>query len=286
MGTLTLGEALDAGLSWWQVDLKTERERNLKQQEEAFAKLRARGRIKSDKSNEDLDLFSHCDIHGRYQIREKRVVNGVEEMYSLPSVAGCVKCLRARLSKSNIGAGMDSFGKRFTECRLKNYLIEDGGVVHAGKKEARAAAVEYTKAFIAGDRKNLMLFGMPGNGKSHIAAAIARALIERGSNAMMIKANSFINNYHGAPFDKKDDYVRMFNNVDFLVIDELDKVSKTEASINAIFALIDERDMQMLPTAIISNCTMESIKLIIGVPAFDRLNSGAVKIKFNWESNR
>lgn len=280
MGALTLGEALNRA-GWQSIcgdPLDEERYKS--------ALERAKKRGAASGLEDESGIYGECESHGRYTIARKVKYRGAVGLRYVTGFTGCIKCHNIALSKLNVGAGMDSFGKRFAECTLKNYLIEDDGVVHAGKKEARAAAVEYTKAFLAGDKKNLMLFGMPGNGKSHIAAAIARALIERGGNAMMIKANSFINNYHGAPFDKKDDYVRTFNNVDFLVIDELDKVSKTEASMNALFALIDERDMQMLPTAIISNCTLESIKLIIGVPAFDRLNSGAVKIKFNWESNR
>lgn len=280
MGTLTFGEALSCA-GW---DSVCNKPINGEGYKAALERAKKRGAVSG--LEDESGIYGECEVHGRYMIAEKVKYRGAVDLRYVTGFTGCIKCHNISLSKSNIGAGMDSFGKRFAECTLKNYLIEDGGAVHIGKKEARAAAVEYTKAFIAGDKRNLMLFGMPGNGKSHIAAAIARALIERGSNAMMIKANSFINNYHGAPFDKKDDYVRTFNNVDFLVIDELDKVSKTEASMNALFALIDERDMQMLPTAIISNCTMESIKLIIGVPAFDRLNSGAVKIKFNWESNR
>lgn len=102
-------------------------------------------------------------------------------------------------------------------------------------------------ALCAGDRwleegANLILFGPPGGGKSHLAAAIGLALVEQGWRVLYARTTDLVQRLQvarrelslEAAIDKLDKY-------HLLILDDLAYVTKDQAETSALFELISAR---------------------------------------------
>jgi DNA replication protein DnaC len=112
-------------------------------------------------------------------------------------------------------------------------------------------------ALCAGDRwldegANLILFGPPGGGKSHLAAAIGLALVEKGYRVLYTRTTDLVQRLQvarreltlEAAIDRLDKY-------HLLILDDLAYVTKDQAETSVLFELISARYEQrsMLITA-------------------------------------
>ena len=89
---------------------------------------------------------------------------------------------------------------------------------------------------------NLLLFGPPGSGKSHVAAALGRALVENGYRVLFIRTTDIVQRLQAerqalqlaAAITKLDRF-------DLLIFDDLSYVSKDQAETSVLFELIAAR---------------------------------------------
>jgi DNA replication protein DnaC len=89
---------------------------------------------------------------------------------------------------------------------------------------------------------NLLLFGPPGSGKSHVAAALGRALVENGYRVLFMRTTDIVQRLQAerqalqlaAAIAKLDRF-------DLLVLDDLSYVSKDQAETSVLFELIAAR---------------------------------------------
>ncbi len=102
-------------------------------------------------------------------------------------------------------------------------------------------------ALTSGDRwldegANLILFGPPGGGKSHLAAAIGLALVENGYRVLYTRTTDLVQRLQVArreltlesAIDKLDKY-------HLLILDDLAYVTKDQAETSVLFELISAR---------------------------------------------
>lgn len=102
-------------------------------------------------------------------------------------------------------------------------------------------------ALISGDRwldegANLILFGPPGGGKSHLAAAIGLGLVENGYRVLYTRTTDLVQRLQiarreltlEAAIDKLDKY-------HLLILDDLAYVTKDQAETSVLFELISAR---------------------------------------------
>ncbi|MGN8172535.1 IS21-like element helper ATPase IstB [Agrobacterium sp. 22117] len=90
---------------------------------------------------------------------------------------------------------------------------------------------------------NILMFGPPGGGKSHLAAAIGLALIENGWRVLFTRTTDLVQKLQVArrelqlesAIDKLDKY-------DLLILDDLAYVTKDQAETSVLFELISARD--------------------------------------------
>jgi DNA replication protein DnaC len=89
---------------------------------------------------------------------------------------------------------------------------------------------------------NLLLFGPPGSGKSHVAAALGRALVENGYRVLFMRTTDIVQRLQAerqalqlaAAIAKLDRF-------DLLILDDLSYVSKDQAETSVLFELIAAR---------------------------------------------
>ena len=103
------------------------------------------------------------------------------------------------------------------------------------------------KALCAGDAwleqgANLMLFGPPGGGKSHLAAAIGLALVENGYRVHFTRTTDLVQRLQVARRELAlEAAINKLNKYHLLILDDLAYVTKDQAETSVLFELISAR---------------------------------------------
>ena len=108
-------------------------------------------------------------------------------------------------------------------------------------------------------KNGLLLVGGYGNGKTHLAAAVTHALIDRGLPVLFGTYIAHLDNIR-REFDntQKESYLAKMKVTPVLVIDDLGKEKKTEWTRQTLFDVINFRYEHMLPTIITTNLCEQS----------------------------
>jgi DNA replication protein DnaC len=103
------------------------------------------------------------------------------------------------------------------------------------------------KALCAGDAwleqgANVMLFGPPGGGKSHLAAAIGLALVENGYRVHFTRTTDLVQKLQLARRELAlESAIDKLNKYHLLILDDLAYVTKDQAETSVLFELISAR---------------------------------------------
>jgi len=142
-----------------------------------------------------------------------------------------------------------------------------------------------------GKGANLLLFGPPGGGKSHLAAALGLALIENGWRVLFTRTTELVQKLQVARRELNlEAAINRLDRFDLLVLDDLAYVTKDQAETSVLFELISARyeRRSMLITA---NQPFGEWNKVFPDPAMtlaaiDRLVHHATIIEMNVESYR
>ena len=142
-----------------------------------------------------------------------------------------------------------------------------------------------------GKGANLLLFGPPGGGKSHLAAAIGLALIENGWRVLFTRTTDLVQKLQVARSELNlEAAINRLDRFDLLVLDDLAYVTKDQAETSVLFELISARyeRRSMLITA---NQPFGEWNRVFPDPAMtlaaiDRLGHHATIVEMNVESYR
>ena len=89
---------------------------------------------------------------------------------------------------------------------------------------------------------NILLFGPPGGGKSHLAAAIGLALIENGWRVLFTRTTDLVQKLQVARRELQlESAIEKLDKFDLLILDDLAYVTKDQAETSVLFELICAR---------------------------------------------
>ncbi len=140
--------------------------------------------------------------------------------------------------------------------------------------------------------QSMILCGLPGTGKNHLACAIANHIIRHhAKSAMIIKASEAIGQvketYHRESKQTERSVVQAFILPDLLILDEIGIGFGSEAERMILFSIVDARYERMKPTLLLSNLDMDGMKAYAGERVIDRMKeNGGKLLVFDWESHR
>lgn len=147
-----------------------------------------------------------------------------------------------------------------------------------------------TGEFLA-DATNVLCFGLPGTGKSHVAAAVGNALIQQGHSVLFTPTFQLVQQLLAAKRDLElPRAMRKLDNFELIILDDIGYVQQSAEEIEVLFTLLAER-YERRSLLITSNLVFSEWDQIFKNPmttaaAIDRLVHHSVILEFSVESYR
>ena len=138
---------------------------------------------------------------------------------------------------------------------------------------------------------NVLLFGPPGVGKSHLACALGHALIDAGRRVLFTRCGDLVQRLQAARRDLRlPQELAKLDRFDLLILDDLSYVRRDQAETSVLFELISER-YERKSLAITANTPFSQwgdvfVDPAMTLAAVDRLVHHSTILEMNVESYR
>lgn len=178
---------------------------------------------------------------------------------------------------------------RFKDRTLKNFIAET---------PAQAAALAFAVAY-ADDFDNVMqtgrcamFVGLPGTGKTHLAAGIGLRLMQRDKRSVLFTTvmraiRGIKDTWTKGSETSETQAIEALVYPDLLILDEVGVQFGSETEKLMLFDVLNERYEKRKPCLLLSNLAIDDVKAFLGERVFDRLREdGGEAVAFDWESYR
>ena len=240
---------------------------------------------------------ANCPEHGEYAAIFRK---GNETPTGCPACADArqreqdaeaQKALAAKIAAERLERKL---GAALIPVRFREKSFDDYVTATAKQKKALAVCREYAENFPehcdAG--RCLLLLGNVGTGKTHLAAAIANHVMRNTTATAVYRTVGGILQHIKGSYDRQSEYTESqafaaYTGPHLLVIDEVGATKPTEFELATLFAIINGRYEEQLPTIVISNLPGTELAGALGERCVDRLREGGgIAVGFDWESAR
>lgn len=139
--------------------------------------------------------------------------------------------------------------------------------------------------------ENLLVFGLPGRGKSHLVCAVGHELVLRGHRVLFVSTNLLVQRLLAAKRDLAlEKELRRLDRFDLLILDDLGYVQQDRDEMEVLFTLLAER-YERRSVAITSNLVFSQWDRIFKDPmttaaAIDRVVHHSIIVEMTGPSIR
>jgi DNA replication protein DnaC len=125
------------------------------------------------------------------------------------------------------------------------------------------------------DGRGYLAYGNPGNGKSHLAAAVANRELEKGNQVIFINVPTLFielkDTYNKDNDESEKKILDKLMTCKLLILDDLGSEKKSEWTEQTIYTIINARYNMDKPIIVTTNCNLSELAEKIGTRALDRL---------------
>ena len=152
----------------------------------------------------------------------------------------------SKMSKRNLNYKFDNFSSNTSNKKVLDNLKN------------------YSEKLVNGiEKKGLVLVGNNGVGKTHLACSIANKLIENGTPVIygtLINLLAELRNSYDTDNNISEmEIIKLYENVDLLIIDDLGKEKPSEWGLEKLFTIVNSRYENNLPVIITTNYNQNSL---------------------------
>lgn len=135
----------------------------------------------------------------------------------------------------------------------------------------------------------LILSGLPGTGKSHLAGAVLQAIMPERCGLYTTCMNvirSVRGTWRKDSERSENAVLNAYAQTPLLVLDEVGVQYGTDGEQTILFDVLDRRYREMMPTIFLTNQAKDGFKQFIGERVYDRLTETCRWVSFDWQSYR
>ena len=159
-----------------------------------------------------------------------------------------------------------------------------------GQKNAKSGCVKFARDFLEGSVRNLIMVGRTGTGKTHLACAVARNVLNQQKYARYITsedmANEIANSWKKMD-DNEEQAVYRFTEYDLLILDEYGLHDRFENRLQLVHKVLYSRYDEGKSTMLISNMTLAELQKDLVGRLWSRFqHDGLTLIECNWADQR
>lgn len=192
--------------------------------------------------NDAQEYWNEYDLKKLKLLEEEKKLELMQEFSK--KVEKIIK--NSKMSKRNLSYKFDNFEPNNSNRKVFNNLKN------------------YSEELLNGiEKKGLILVGNNGGGKTHLACSIANKLIENGIPVIYgTLINLFAelrNSYDTYNNISEMEIIKLYENVELLIIDDLGKEKPSEWGLEKLFTIINSRYEKNLPVIIITNYNQNSL---------------------------
>lgn len=183
-----------------------------------------------------------------YDLKKLRMLEEEKKLELMQEFSNKVEKIikNSKMSKRNLNYKFDNF-----ETNNSNKKVFDN-------------LKNYSEKLVKGiEKKGLILAGNNGVGKTHLACSIANKLIENGIPVIygtLINLLAELRNSYDTDNNISEmEIIKLYKNVDLLIIDDLGKEKPSEWGLEKLFTIVNSRYENNLPVIITTNYNQNSL---------------------------
>lgn len=175
-------------------------------------------------------------------------------------------------------------GDRFAQCRFDTFEKRPG------TEKALQVCRKYADTFDQAEGIGVLLWGNPGTGKSHLAAAVCHALLHKGYTVVFQSVPELLgrlrDSYRDGANESERGIMRALMDADLVVLDDLGAEKLTDWTLDTLFRIVDGRYRAKRAMIVTTNLDPQTLTAYVSEKIVDRFAECLVFVRVHGTSYR